>query len=87
MRLLTEEELMQIRRDMGGMYQRDYELIQAGSIAQDAKTQKATLKAVGEFLEDKYLIVDPITHEPKGYWVDLVDGNSFKRGEMPKEGE
>ena len=46
---------------------------------------KAALKAVGKLLEDVYLIVDPVTHEPEGYWISLADGNTLKRGKMPKK--
>ena len=95
-RLLTDEELKLGMSDIKNLwlhstgrktvFEKDCfdSIINLNRFAQDAKTHKETLKEVGEWLEDEYLIVDPITHEPKGYWVDLADGNNLKCGEMPE---
>ena len=39
-RLLTPEEIMEERRKQGGMYQREYDLIEAGAKAQLDKVDK-----------------------------------------------
>ena len=96
-RLLTEEEIIQLitaeqkRQGVPDKYNFPEAIALSAPYdrvlikAQRDLTHKETLKAVGELLEDKCLIVDPVTHEPEGYWIDLADGNKLKRGEMPEE--
>jgi hypothetical protein len=76
--LLTDEEIMQIRRDLGGMYQREFDLIQAGANAEHSKT----LKAVGEWLNRNTACGDNQSGLYRAIKWEHIE--ALLRGEMPE---
>ena len=89
MRLLTEKEIVKEASKDGTYCQLSVDIGMWASKEQDTRTRKATLKAVGEWLE-KHGEYAHVAYNPSAYldtknYHRLVE--ALKRGEMPEEGE